>query len=116
MLSVIIPAYNEEKCIKRAYEAIHTLLDENGIEGEFIFVDDGSKDKTYEKLCAIADKNSSVRYISFSKNFGKEAAIYAGLSHSEGDYVAILDADLQDPPSLLPQMLTIAKVQLKTSP
>jgi len=79
------------------------------IEAEFVFIDDGSKDKTLEILRSLASKDSRVHYISFSRNFGKEAAIFAGLEHAKGDYVATLDADLQDPPSLLPDMMKSLK-------
>ena len=77
----------------------------DGYEFRFIFVDDGSRDKTYEKLFALAERHTDVKFLSFSKNFGKEAAMYAGLVYTEGDYVIIMDADLQHPPALIPEML-----------
>ncbi len=78
-----------------------------GVKVEYLFVDDGSRDKTLEILQRMASRDSRVHYISFSRNFGKEAAIYAGLKNAVGDYVALLDADLQDPPALLPQMMDL---------
>lgn len=104
MLSVIIPAYNEEKCIKRAYEAIHTLLEENGIEGEFIFVDDGSKDKTYETITELSKEKDNIVGLHFSRNFGKEAAISAGLAAISGDCAVVIDCDLQHPPEKIIEM------------
>ena len=104
MLSVIIPAYNEEAMIEKASSVISKLLVDADISSELIFIDDGSKDKTWEKIIAISTENSGIRGIHFSRNFGKEATIYAGLEHSQGDYVAMLDADLQDPPELLDEM------------
>lgn len=107
-LSLVVPAYNEEEAIPIFYEEVRKvekeLLD---VEVEYLFVDDGSRDNTLEVLRALNEKDSRVHYVSFSRNFGKEAAIYAGLENATGDYVAILDADLQDPPALLPEMLRI---------
>lgn len=107
-LSLVVPAYNEEDAIPIFYEEVRKVEKELAdIEIEYLFVDDGSKDKTLEVLRELNEKDSRVHYVSFSRNFGKEAAIYAGLENATGDYVAILDADLQDPPSLLPEMLRI---------
>lgn len=107
-LSLVVPAYNEEDALPIFYEEVLKVEKElSGVELEFLFVDDGSKDGTLEVLRELGKKDSRVHYVSFSRNFGKEAAIYAGLENATGDYVAILDADLQDPPALIPEMLRI---------
>ena len=104
-ISIIIPCYNEQEAIPYFYEEINKLSKNMKNEFEFIFVNDGSKDKTIEIIKEYSEKDKRVKYIHFSRNFGKEAAMYAGLEKSSGDYIAIMDADLQDPPSLLPEML-----------
>lgn len=105
-LTMVVPAYNEEEALPIFYEEAYRVEAElPGVEIEYLFIDDGSSDKTLEVLRSLHKKDARVRYVSFSRNFGKEAAIYAGLQNATGDYVAILDADLQDPPSLLPEML-----------
>ena len=104
MLSVIIPSYNEELNIQNTAKVLSGLFRENNIEAELIFVDDGSKDKTYEKICECAQKYENVKGISFSRNFGKEAAIYAGLEEAKGDCAVILDCDLQFPPEKAVEM------------
>jgi glycosyltransferase involved in cell wall biosynthesis len=106
-LSVIIPCLNEEAVIPLIYDKINAVLSvpENGGTDEFIFVDDGSTDGTLPVLREYSDKNRCVHYISFSRNFGKEAALLAGLRAARGQYVVILDADGQDPPDLIPRML-----------
>jgi len=104
-ITVVVPCYNEEQSLHFFYEEMERVaaeMKENTFE--YLFVDDGSKDRTMECIKELKEKDEKVRYVSFSRNFGKEAAIYAGLSHASGDYVAIMDADLQDPPSLLPEM------------
>lgn len=107
-LSLVVPAYNEEEALPIFYDEVMKVEKELvDVEIEFLFVDDGSKDKTLEVIRVLNEKDNRVHYVSFSRNFGKEAAIYAGLENATGDYVAILDADLQDPPSLLPEMLRI---------
>ena len=104
-ISVIVPCFNEEDSLPFFYEEINKVSNEmNEVSFEFLFVDDGSKDRSLSILKEYAFKDERVKYISFSRNFGKEAAIYAGLKNSCGDYVVIMDADLQDPPSLLPKM------------
>lgn len=104
-ITIVVPCYNEEKAIPFFYEEIQRVKKlMPKVNLELLLVDDGSKDGTLEQFHTLKEKDSSINYISFSRNFGKEAAIYAGLSHAKGDYVAIMDADLQDPPSLLPQM------------
>ena len=104
MLSVIIPAYNEELSIERAYYTISDILKNAAIENEIIFIDDGSADKTYEKISALADKEQGVCGLHFSRNFGKEAAISAGLAAAAGDCVVVLDCDLQHPPEKIVEM------------
>ncbi len=104
MLSVVIPAYNEQEMVPVAAETIHKILAAEKIEHELIFVDDGSKDRTWEQIRSSADANSVVRGVHFSRNFGKEAAIFAGLSHAKGDCVAVIDCDLQHPPEKLVEM------------
>ena len=107
MLSVIIPAYNEELNIELAAETVTGLLKKEQIDCEIIFIDDGSKDKTYEKICQCAEKYSEVRGLTFSRNFGKEAAIYAGLQESKGDCAVVLDCDLQFPPEKMLEMYSL---------
>ncbi len=104
LLSVVIPAYNEEEIIPKTGETIGRILSENEIEYELIFVDDGSKDGTWDRICGLADGNDRIRGISFSRNFGKEAAMFAGLNEAEGDCVAVIDCDLQHPPEKLVEM------------
>lgn len=109
LLSVIVPCYNEEEAIPFFYkEMLNTieLFKKNykDVEFELLFIDDGSKDNTLKVIKDLRGEDDRVRYVSFSRNFGKEAGIYAGLDNSKGDYVVIMDADLQDPPSLLPDM------------
>ncbi|MCI6189757.1 MAG: glycosyltransferase family 2 protein [Clostridium sp.] len=104
-ITLIVPCYNEESALPIFYKEVCKVAKEmNNEDFEFIFIDDGSSDGTLKYLKKIAENDTRVVYISFSRNFGKEAAMYAGLSHSKGDWVAILDADMQDPPSLLPKM------------
>ena len=107
LISVIISCYNEEQSIPYFYEEIEKISKEMPTNFEYIFVDDGSSDKTLEVIKKLSSKDSKVKYISFSRNFGKEAAMLAGLEKSKGDYVTLMDADLQDPPSLLPFMYDI---------
>jgi len=105
LISLVIPCFNEEEAIP----VFHTETDKitkkmKDVDFEFLFINDGSKDNTLEELRKLAKKDSRVRYISFSRNFGKEAGMYAGLENSRGDYVAIMDVDLQDPPEQLINM------------
>ena len=105
IISIIVPCYNEEKTIPIFYKEIDIVSkDMKKLEFEFIYVDDGSTDKTLEILRDYAKKDKRVRYISFSRNFGKEAAMYAGINNAIGDYVAIMDADMQDPPYMVKVM------------
>lgn len=109
-ISAIIPCYNEEQALPFLYKELCNVANiMNYIDFEFIFVNDGSKDKTLEVIKSLREKDLRIRYVSFSRNFGKEAAIYAGLKSAEGDYVAMLDADLQDPPHLLEEMYNAIK-------
>lgn len=104
-ISLVIPCYNEEAALPLFYEELLKIVRTmNEIEFEFVFVDDGSRDHTLDILKDMSQIDSKVIYISFSRNFGKEAAMYAGFCNSTGDYVAVMDADMQDPPSLLPEM------------
>lgn len=109
-ISVVVPCYNEEEAIPFFYREIGTVQKNiSEYEFEIIFVDDGSKDRTLIVAKELANKDKQIKYISFSRNFGKEAAIYAGLSKATGDYVVIMDVDLQDPPRLLPDMMKAIK-------
>ena len=107
ILSIIVPCYNEEESIPLFYAETQKqegFFRENGIELEFIFVDDGSRDKTVEIVKTLRENDERIHLISFSRNFGKEAAIIAGFEKASGDLVTLMDADLQDPPALLPEM------------
>ena len=107
-ISLIVPCYNEEESLKPFYEELLRVSSEmKEYDFEFLFVDDGSKDKTFSILKEFAQDDDRVKYIAFSKNFGKEAAMYAGFCNASGDYVAVMDADMQDPPSLLSEMVKI---------
>ncbi len=104
-ISVVVPCYNEQEAIPYFYKEITKVSDSmKKAEFEYLFINDGSKDDTLKVLKEFSKKDSRVKYVSFSRNFGKEAAMYAGLKEASGDYIAIMDADLQDPPSLLPEM------------
>lgn len=108
LLSIVVPCFNEEEMIPIFFDKISTI--ELPLEREYIFIDDGSKDQTLIELQKLVTKNEEhIRYISFSRNFGKEAAIYAGLSEAKGNYVVLMDADLQDPPEMLVDMYTNIK-------
>ena len=105
-MTLIVPCYNEEEVLPFFYEEFQKVAKRlEAYRTEVIFVDDGSRDRTLEVIKKLAEEDERVKYISFSRNFGKEAAIYAGFQHADGDYIAMLDADLQDPPSLLPEMM-----------
>lgn len=112
LLSIIVPCFNEEESIPLFYNEVATtknFFDSNNVELEFLFVDDGSRDKTADVVKSLHEQDERVHLISFSRNFGKEAAIYAGLEKAKGDLVVLMDADLQDPPSLLPKMFAEIK-------
>ena len=104
MLSVIIPAFNEELSIDRAYYTISGILKDADIENEIIFVDDGSSDATFDKIKTLSEKESNISGLTFSRNFGKEAAISAGLASATGDCVVVIDCDLQHPPEKIVEM------------
>lgn len=107
-ISVVVPCYNEEEALPVYYNEMSRIMAKmNDVVFELIFVDDGSSDATLRIMKELNEKDSRCRYLSFSRNFGKEAAIYAGLRAAEGDYVALMDVDLQDPPKLLPKMYEI---------
>lgn len=107
LLSVIVPCYNEEENIKDFYDELFkniAFFQQKELEVELLYIDDGSKDKTAEEVRKLHEEDNRVRLVSFSRNFGKEAAIYAGLQKCKGDLAVLMDVDLQDPPSLLPEM------------
>lgn len=108
-ISVIVPCYNEQEAIPIFYREIVKTAEElrGRAELQVLFVNDGSKDASLAEMKRLAEQDPRMKYVSFSRNFGKEAAMYAGLSYADGDYVAIMDVDLQDPPSLLPEMYRI---------
>ncbi len=107
LLSVVVPCYNEEENVSFFYEELMKVQDffsEREVELEVLYVDDGSRDNTVAEVKKLREKDGRVHLVSFSRNFGKEAAMFAGLENAQGDYVVIMDVDLQDPPSLLPEM------------
>ena len=107
-ISLVIPCYNEQEALPPFYEELKRVAAEmDSYEFEMLFIDDGSKDDTLKILQDFADSDERVKYIAFSRNFGKEAAMYAGFCNSTGDYTAVMDADMQDPPALLPEMVKI---------
>lgn len=108
-ISIIVPCYNEEEALPLFYKEVNKVSETMDEEFEFIFVNDGSKDKTLEVIKNLSTLDKRCKYINFSRNFGKEAAMYAGLELSTGNYITLMDADLQDPPSLLPKMLKLIK-------
>lgn len=110
-LSIVVPCYNEEANLSILYQELERVTKTiEGYEVEYVFVDDGSTDATVRILKEMVKEDSRIKYLGFSRNFGKESALLAGLENATGDYVATMDADLQDPPELLPQMLAILEV------
>ena len=108
LISAIVPCYNEEEALPLFYDRMAAVMERlPEADFELLFINDGSRDRTLSILRALSSKDSRVRYLSFSRNFGKEAGMYAGLTHAQGDYVAILDADLQDPPEFFIDMFHI---------
>lgn len=106
LISLIIPCYNEEESLKYLYEELNKVSEQmNQYDFEYMFINDGSSDKTLSVIKEYAKQDKRVIYLSFSRNFGKESAMYAGFCNVKGDYVAVMDADMQDPPSLLPEMI-----------
>lgn len=111
-VSIVVPMYNEQESLGILYQELNRVTDMiKDYEFEYLFVNDGSKDNTLQEIQKLAATDERVHYVSFSRNFGKEAALYAGLSNADGDYIVTMDADLQDPPSLLPQMLAMIEGQ-----
>lgn len=107
-ISIVVPMYNEQESLGILYKELNRVTDTlPEYEFEYLLVNDGSSDATLAEIRQLAEKDKRVRYVSFSRNFGKEAALYAGLKNATGDYVATMDADLQDPPALLPQMIAM---------
>ena len=109
LLSVIVPCYNEEENVELFYTELmknEAFLKEKNVEVEVLYIDDGSSDHTCAEVKKLHEKDKRVHLISFSRNFGKEAAMFAGLEHAKGDYVVLMDVDLQDPPALLPEMFS----------
>ena len=107
LLSVIVPCFNEEETVADFYDEFiknKAFFDEHNLDYEVIYIDDGSKDHTVDEIKKLHEKDSRVHMVSFSRNFGKEAAMFAGFQHAKGDYVVTMDVDLQDPPALLPEM------------
>lgn len=104
MLSIVTPAYNEEKMIHKTAETISGILEKEDIEYEILFVNDGSKDNTWREICKAGDKNPKVKGVCFSRNFGKESAMFAGLAEANGDCVVVIDCDLQHPPQKIVEM------------
>lgn len=109
-ISIIVPCYNEQEALPYFYEEITKVFSDMNYDYEVLFVNDGSKDDTLKILIGFAEKDEHIKYFSFSRNFGKEAAMYAGFCNAKGDFVAVMDADMQDPPSLLPQMVEILEM------
>lgn len=110
LITLIVPCYNEQESLPTFYKEADKLTNElKEVDFEFLFVNDGSKDNTLKIIKKLAKKDKRVRYISFSRNFGKEGAMYAGLENSKGDYVAIMDADMQDPPEMVKKMYEMIK-------
>ena len=106
-LVIIVPCYNEEAVLPIFYKEVTRVLKTINKKYEILLINDGSSDNTLQIMKQLSDSDERVFYISLSRNFGKEAAIYAGFCNVKGDYIAIMDADMQDPPSLLPQMIEI---------
>lgn len=105
-IDIVVPCYNEEEMLRMFFDETTKVINKiANYSFHFIFIDDGSRDKTYEILIDLGSKHNNVSYLSFSRNFGKEAGMYAGLSYSSGDYVIVMDADLQHPPALIPEMI-----------
>lgn len=110
LCTLVVPCYNEQETIPIFYKETLLVIEElKELQFEFLFVDDGSSDQTLKKIKELQERDNRVHYISFSRNFGKEAALFAGLENAKGDYIATMDVDLQDPPALLPQMYEALK-------
>ena len=109
MLSIVIPSYNEEGNVENTARVVSGILEKNGIEFELIFVNDGSSDKTWDKISAMAKSRENIVAVNFSRNFGKESAIFAGLEVASGDACVLMDCDLQHPPEVIADMYRIWK-------
>ncbi|WP_286906923.1 glycosyltransferase family 2 protein [Clostridium sp. UBA1652] len=107
LISIVVPMYYEEKVADECYKRLKKVMDDNEINYEFIFVNDGSKDRTFEILNKIAEEDNNTKIISFSRNFGHQIAVTAGVDKAKGDAVVVIDADLQDPPELIPKMIDL---------
>lgn len=110
-LSIVVPCYNEEEVLETFYKTVKDIMKNVKIELEYIFIDDGSADNTLNIIRKLAKENKEVKYVSFSRNFGKEAGMFAGLKKAKGDYVVVMDADLQHDPKLLPEMVSTLKTK-----
>lgn len=113
LLSVVIPAYNEGAMIHKTAEVVSSLLSENNIEYEIIFVNDGSKDTTWEEIVNASANNKNIKGVCFSRNFGKEGAVFAGLEHASGDCCVVMDCDLQHPPKQFWKCISFGQKVLK---
>ena len=113
LLSIVLPAYNEEQNIANTTAVLTGLLEENEIEYELIFISDGSVDGTFDAIQREAEKNSRIKGAEFSRNFGKEAGIFAGLELTTGDAVIVMDCDLQHPPAVIPKMWKCGRTALR---
>jgi glycosyltransferase involved in cell wall biosynthesis len=107
LISVVVPVYNEEACLEALYDRLRTVLESTGPSYEIVFVDDGSRDRSLEIIRRLAEADPHISYVAFSRNFGHEAATTCGLEHAQGQTVVLIDADLQDPPELIPQMVAL---------
>ena len=107
MISIIVPCFNEQEVIPIFFNELEKTRKKLNTDFEYIFIDDGSTDRTLDVIRSLSKEKNYVRFISFSRNFGKESALYAGLKASNGSLVTVMDADLQDPPELLPQMIEL---------
>ena len=109
ILSIVLPAYNEEAMLKKTADTLKKVMTDAGISYQLVFVDDGSKDKTWEKIEQAAQLDKCVKGVHFSRNFGKEAAVFAGLENADGDCVVVMDCDLQHPPETVVEMYALWK-------
>ena len=109
LISIIVPCYNEQESLPIFYEEITNVMKKIDADYEILLVNDGSKDNTLKVMKELAERDAHIQYLSFSRNFGKESAMYAGFCNAKGDYVAVMDADMQDPPALLPEMMEIIR-------
>jgi len=107
LISIVVPMYYEENVADECYKRLKKVMNDNNINYEFIFVNDGSKDRTFEILNKIAEEDNNAKIISFSRNFGHQIAVTAGVDKAKGDAVVVIDADLQDPPELIPKMIDL---------